>query len=140
MLFLEVSEQQARIVDKVMCMYEWCKGQLINPAKCSIMFGVYCSNADQEAIKSVLRVNNVLVGEKYLWLPTPEGCINKGIFKSLKERFTNRFTNWAERNMSYVAKEVLIKSVSQAIPTYSMGVFKLPVMFYDDLTRMVQNF
>jgi hypothetical protein len=42
--------------------------------------------------------------------------------------------------MSYVAKEVLIKSVAQAIPTYSMGVFKLPVMFCDDLTRMVQNF
>jgi hypothetical protein len=39
-----------------------------------------------------------------------------------------------------VAKEVLIKSVSQAIPTYSMGVFKLPVMFCDDLTHMVQNF
>jgi hypothetical protein len=66
MLFLKVSEQQARMVDKVMCMYERCKGQLINPAKCSIMFGADCSDADQEAIKSMLRVNNVLVGEKYL--------------------------------------------------------------------------
>jgi hypothetical protein len=37
------------------------------------------------------------------------------------------------------AKEVLIKSVAQTIPTYSMGVFKLPVTLCDDLTRMLHK-
>jgi hypothetical protein len=36
--------------------------------------------------------------------------------------------------MSMGAKEVLIKSVTQAIPTYVMGVFKLPANLCDDLT------
>jgi hypothetical protein len=137
MLFLEASEQQARTMDKVLRMYERCTGQLINPSKCSIMFGSDCSDADQEMVKGVLKVNDVALGEKYLGLPTPEGRMNKGRFKSLKERFTKRFTNSAEWNMSSRAKEVLIKSVAQAIPTYSMGVFKLPVTFCDDLTHMV---
>jgi hypothetical protein len=140
MLFLEASEQQARTMDKVLRMYERCTGQLINPSKCSIMFGSDCSDVDQEMVKGVLKVNDVALGEKYLGLPTPEGRMNKGRFKSLKERFTKRFTNSAEWNMSSGAKEVLIKSVAQVIPTYSMGVFKLPVTFCDDLTHMVWNF
>jgi hypothetical protein len=121
------------MMDEVLRMYEPCTGQLINPDKCSIMFGADCAEADQEAAKSVLRVNNVAVGKKYLGLPTPEVRMNKGRFKSLKQRFTKRFTNWAERNMSSGVNEVLIKSVGQAIPTYSMGGFKLLVMFCDDL-------
>ena len=34
----------------------------------------------------------------------------------------------------------MIKSVAQALPTYIMGVFKLPFSVCDDLTRMVRNF
>ena len=37
-------------------------------------------------------------------------------------------------------REELIKSVAQALPTYIMGVFKLPFSVCDDLTRMVRNF
>jgi hypothetical protein len=29
---------------------------------------------------------------------------------TIKERLSKRFTNWAEKNMSYSAKEVMIKS------------------------------
>jgi hypothetical protein len=36
--------------------------------------------------------------------------------------------------MSARVKEVMIKSVAQAIPTYTMGVFKLPVGLCDELT------
>ena len=34
----------------------------------------------------------------------------------------------------------MIKAVAQAIPTYIMGVFKLPMSVCDDLNRMVRNF
>ena len=42
--------------------------------------------------------------------------------------------------MSSGNKEILIKAVAQAIPTYIMGVFKLPMSVCDDLNRMVRNF
>jgi hypothetical protein len=41
--------------------------------------------------------------------------------------------------MSSGAKEVMIKSVAQAIPTYTMSVFKLPAGC-DELEQMVSNF
>jgi hypothetical protein len=37
-------------------------------------------------------------------------------------------------------KEILIKAVAQATPTYIMGVFCLPRSVCDDLTRLVRNF
>jgi hypothetical protein len=42
--------------------------------------------------------------------------------------------------MSAGAKEVLIKSIAQAIPTYVMGVFKLPSGLCDELTKMIRYF
>jgi hypothetical protein len=48
--------------------------------------------------------------------------------------------NWAEKHMTMAAKEVLIKLVVQAIPTYVMGVFKLPVGMCDDMTKIIRKF
>jgi len=42
--------------------------------------------------------------------------------------------------LSQVGKEILIKEVAQAIPTYIMSVFKLPDTICDDLTGMVCQF
>jgi hypothetical protein len=42
--------------------------------------------------------------------------------------------------MSAAAKEVLIKAVAQAMPTYTMSVFKIPLGICDELTRIIREF
>jgi hypothetical protein len=42
--------------------------------------------------------------------------------------------------MSGGVKEVLIKSVAQVIPTYVMGVFKLPATLCEELTQLICYF
>lgn len=42
--------------------------------------------------------------------------------------------------LSQDGKKILIKAVAQAIPTYTMSVFKLPNNLCDKMTGMVQNF
>ena len=37
-------------------------------------------------------------------------------------------------------QEILIKAVTQAIPTYTMGVFQLPVKLCDDLNALCAKF
>jgi hypothetical protein len=37
-------------------------------------------------------------------------------------------------------KEILIKSVAQAITTYIMSIFKLPASFHDDYMKMIRGF
>lgn len=78
--------------------------------------------------------------EKYLGLPTPEGRMSKGRFQNLQMSMTKRLIQWGDSLLAQARKEVLIKSVAQALPTYLMGVFKLPFPVCDDLTRMVRNF
>ena len=51
-----------------------------------------------------------------------------------------RMVDWEEKMMSVAAKETLIKSVAQPIPTYIMGVLKLPMSVCDDLTRMIRSY
>ena len=41
--------------------------------------------------------------------------------------------------LSRAGKEVLIKGVTQSIPTYSMGVFQLPGKLCDELDTMCAN-
>jgi hypothetical protein len=66
--------------------------------------------------------------------------MNKNRFKSMKEQMTKKFTNWEERYTSMGVKEVLIKAVAHAIPTYVMGVFKMPFALCEELTRMDRYF
>jgi hypothetical protein len=66
--------------------------------------------------------------------------MKKDKFTFVKERLTKRFTKWAEKHMSTGAEEVFIKSVTQATPTYVMGIFKLPTMLCEEMTQMIRYF
>ena len=48
-------------------------------------------------------------------------------------------TDWKEKLLSAVEKELLIKAVAQAIPTYTMSYFKLLNNICDDLTSMIKQ-
>ena len=47
---------------------------------------------------------------------------------------------WKEKLLSNTGKEVLIKAVTQAVPSYTMSCFKLPNALCDGMTRMVRQF
>ena len=79
-------------------------------------------------------------GPKYLGLPVPEGRMHKGHFESLQFRLSKRLVDWSEPHSSFASKEVLIKTVAQAIPVYVMSIFKLPLSVCDDLTKMIRQY
>ena len=43
---------------------------------------------------------------------------------------------WKEKNISKAGREVLIKSMAQAIPTYSMSIFKIPKAMCDGMNSV----
>lgn len=70
--------------------------------------------------------------EKHLGLPMPNGKSKVGTFKELQEKITKKVIGWKEKFISKAGPEILIKTVVQAIPTYSMSLFKLPKSIYDN--------
>jgi hypothetical protein len=91
-------------------------------------------------VRQVLGVEKRTFEPKYLGLPTPTGMLKGAHFQSLKERPSKRLRDYTEKNMSAAAKEVLIKAVAQALPTYTMSVFKIPLGICDELTRITREF
>ena len=61
-------------------------------------------------------------------------------FKELQERVTKRVMGWKERNISKARREVLIKTVAQAIPMYSMIIFKIPRAVYDRMNLVLAKY
>ena len=47
---------------------------------------------------------------------------------------------WKENLLSQAGKEVLIKAVFQALPTYAMSLFLLPKTICVEITSMVRRF
>lgn len=51
-----------------------------------------------------------------------------------------RLQGWKEKLLSQVGKEILIKLVKQAIPTYTMRCFKLPKGLIKELEMLIRKF
>ena len=60
--------------------------------------------------------------------------------QSLIEKLDKRLVDWSDKYMSMASKEILIKAVAQAIPTYIMSVFKLPMSVRDDLSKLIRQY
>lgn len=78
--------------------------------------------------------------EKYLGLPMVGGRSRVNTFKELQERVINRVMRWKEKNISKAGREVLIKTAAQAIPTYSMSIFKIPRAVCDRMNSVLAKY
>jgi hypothetical protein len=82
-------------------------------------------------------VNNF---DKYLGLPAMIGRSKKSIFNGLKERIIQRLQGWKERFLSKAGREILIKAVAQAIPTFAMNCFRLPKSWCDEVNGLIARY
>jgi hypothetical protein len=115
-------------------------GQRINKDKSSIFFTKGCPQSNREIIKGVLEVSNEALNERYLGMPTDVGSSRNGTFKFLRDRVWSKVKGWLEKILSAGVKEVLIKSVAQAIPVYSMACFRLPRGLCDRINSLIRQF
>jgi hypothetical protein len=63
--------------------------------------------------------------------------MTRGKFDELQAKLMKRLMMWGD--MSQGGNEILITAVAQALPSFIMGVFKLPFSLCDDLTRLINQ-
>ena len=61
-------------------------------------------------------------------------------FNHIKEMVGRKIAGWKGKLLSNAGREILIKAVAQATPTYTMSCFKLPDSLCKELNSMVRNF
>ena len=68
------------------------------------------------------------------------GWGKKASFNYIKERIWRKLQGWEGKLLSQAGREVLIKAITQAIPTYAMGCFRLPLSLCHEIEAMVKKF
>ena len=109
-------------------------GQMVSEAKCSIFFS---PNTDVETKAKVCQILNIMTEaptDKYLGLPAIVGADRSDNFRFLIDRVLKRLLGWKEKNLSTGGKEVLLKAIAQAIPSYAMSVFIIPKQICKGIT------
>ena len=115
-------------------------GQRVNHHKSSTSFNNNVDQIERAMICSVLEVRRTTYHGKYLGIPSFIGRIKKRAFDFLKYGMWARINNWNNKKMSRAGKEVLLKSVAQALSNYVMFVILLPMGVCHDIERMFNTF
>jgi hypothetical protein len=140
LLLVKACVDGALEVNAILEKYYNASGQRVNLDKSSVFFSKGCNEVTQQSVKNILNVPNETLNEKYLGMPSDVGRSMHGAFKHLKDRIWKRIQGWLEQLLASGRKEVLIKSVALAKPTFSMSCFKLPRGMCLTINAMLRSF
>ncbi|CAL8151990.1 unnamed protein product [Prunus armeniaca] len=140
LLFCNAGTTEALELKRIFGVYESASGQKVNLGKSALCFSPSTPRVLQDDIRQLLNVTLVPCHERYLGLPTIVGKDKKKMFRMVKDRVWNKVNGWQGKLLSKAGKEVLIKSVCQAIPSYSMSVFRLPVGLCREIESIIAKF
>jgi hypothetical protein len=84
-------------------------------------------------------VQRALGTSNYLRLPSMIARKKKDNFSYVKDRIWKQINSWRGRVLSKAGKEVMIKTVLQAIPSYVMSVYILSGTTITETERMIYS-
>ena len=140
LFFCRATMDECRRVLDILKDYEEASGQKINKTKTALFFSKAIDAAIKNNIKDAWGVQEIMQYEKYLGLPSFVGKGKKASFNYIKERVWRKIQGWEGKLLSQAGREVLIKSIIQAIPTYTMGCFKFLLGLCNEIEVMIKKF
>ena len=129
--------QSANKLKEILALYERHSGQVINTSKTSSMFSKGTLSGRKTFVLAALGIARESRNQRYLGLPVHLGQSKKREFEYLKERIWQRIQGWKEKLLSKAGKEILIKAVAQAIPTYAMSCFDLTKSLCEEISKLI---
>ena len=140
LIFCKATIGECDALQRILKVYKEASGQQLNRAKTSLYFSSNTAREDQKEIKARFGAQVIKQHEKYLGLPSLVGRNKKNSFKEIKEKLAKKLTSWKEKLLLKAGKEIMIKVVAQAIPTYAMSCFKIPDSLCEEMTSLMRNF
>ncbi|XP_048492142.1 uncharacterized protein LOC125493157 [Beta vulgaris subsp. vulgaris] len=140
LLFTRATRQECFEIVDTLNRYELASGQKINYEKSEVSFSKGVSIAQKVELMGILKMRQVEKHEKYLGIPSITGRSKKLMFDSLLDRIWKKLQGWKEKLLSRAGKEVLLKAVIQAVPTYLMGVYKIPATIIQKIQAAMARF
>ncbi|XP_057993055.1 uncharacterized protein LOC110651573 [Hevea brasiliensis] len=140
LLFFKATNAKASVVNSIISNYAMASGQLINFSKSLLCFSTNTSPAVHDSITNILHVIEHDNIGNYLGLPTVVGRNKKEVFQFVKDKVWHRLHSWSRHTLSRAGKEILLKTVLQALPNYVMNLFLLPKTLCKELQHTIMAF
>ncbi|XP_060959373.1 uncharacterized protein LOC133030597 [Cannabis sativa] len=139
-VYCKANESEASRVLQLLQVYQRASGQQVNYAKSSIFFSNNTSDVTRQRMSEMLGMVEALENSFYLGLPCIMGRNKNAILGFLKDKMQKKIFSWESRFLSKAGKEVLLKSVAQALPSYAMSVFLLTKEICSNLEGLMSKF
>lgn len=139
-VFSEASQRGAARIQSILDIYNRGSGQLVNGEKSAVFFSKNCLEQTKSIVRQELHIETEALTDKYLGLPTAVGRSNAETFEFMPARIKGVIGSWSGRAASSVGREVLLKSVAQAVPTYSMSCLLLSKITCKKMRATISNF
>lgn len=139
LVLMRAGQNDAQELRRVLNIYEVASGQVINKDKSSVLFSPNTLQSDRMEVRSALCINQEAKNERYLGLPVSIGKSRRKAFEYIKRKVWLRIQGWQEKLLSKAGKEILVKAVAQAIPTYAMSCFDLTKGLCDEINSMISK-
>ncbi|GJN02267.1 hypothetical protein PR202_ga19600 [Eleusine coracana subsp. coracana] len=133
-------KKNAEKLKEILALYCACSRQEPSVAKSSIYFSCNTSVDDKAEVCEALGIMTESLSDKYLGLPALVGAKRSDCFRHLIDRVRSRISGWKEKLLSMGGKEILIKSIAQAVPVYAMMVFRIPKNICKGITDAISQF
>ncbi|XP_042962485.1 uncharacterized protein LOC122296755 [Carya illinoinensis] len=140
LIFGKASWNEWKKISGILEVYGKASSQNLNKHKTIVLFSPTVASEMRRAIIKDCGAREQNNCEKYLGLPIMVGRSRYQAFSIVKDRVWKKLSNWKNQFLSPSGKEVLIKAVIQAIPTYYMSVFKLPKKLSDEIASLMAKF
>ncbi|KAL1186356.1 hypothetical protein V6Z11_A01G173200 [Gossypium hirsutum] len=89
-------------------------------------FSLNTPTNQREFFSNLLLMKVVEKLDNYLGLPLYIGKRKYLPFKDIFNRLSSRINSWSKRLLSYGGKDVFVKFILQALPTYALSIFLGP--------------
>lgn len=139
-LFCKADDNSALKMVELLQTFEEASGQQVNYTKSVIMFSPNVAQECKEGVCQIMQMREADDSVTYLGLPNMVGRNKNQVLGFLKERVRQRVQVWKNKWVSQAGREILIKTVAQALPVYAMSIFLLPKEIIKDFERSLSRY
>lgn len=137
--FLENSDKSVRGIKIILVLFQIITGLKVNFNKSFI----YTSDRNAREALPWAKILECLVGSfpfEYLGAPIGSNSSKKKHWVPLTKKVRTKLAMWKSTVLSKAGRLVLIKAVLDSLPTYWLGMFKIPVGVAKELEKVKRNF
>lgn len=139
-IYGKATEHEAAAIHELLLQYTTWTGKELNWDKSSIHFRPNTCGQHRNRICALLGINECSQTGKYLGHSFCKFSSQRLEFQGLVEKLKSKLCSWKRRSLSMAGRTTLIKSILQALPSYTMQTFLLPKCITTTMDRIMKNF